>query len=169
MSGEGAPRRGFLQRLAGVAGLSAAAAAPAAQAQAQGGRADFRPLPHYARAQNYRSLKQSSYDRTGGNSDRWPIAPGETQEVFQSDGPGVITHIWFTIAAPGPRPSQGDRAAHVLGRQLQAQRGNAGRRFLRPEPGAVQHLPVGISELLADPRAELLLLHAVPRNRRASP
>jgi hypothetical protein len=59
MSGEGAPRRGFLQRLAGVAGLSAAAAVPAAQAQGQGSRGDFRPLPNYARAQNYRSLKQS--------------------------------------------------------------------------------------------------------------
>src|SRR5205085_11507217 len=50
-------------------------------------------------AQNYRSLKQSSFDQTGGNSDRWPIAPGATQEVFNSAGPGVITHIWFTIAA----------------------------------------------------------------------
>jgi hypothetical protein len=48
---------------------------------------------------NYRSLKQSSFDRTGGNADRWPIAPGGTQEVFNSQGPGVITHIWFTIAA----------------------------------------------------------------------
>ena len=56
-------------------------------------------LPAYARALDYRSLKQSSYDRTGGNSDRWPIAPGGTQEVFRADGPGAITHIWFTIAA----------------------------------------------------------------------
>ena len=56
-------------------------------------------LPRYARALNYKSLKQSSFDRTGGNSDRWPIAPGATQEVFRSSGPGVITHIWFTIAA----------------------------------------------------------------------
>lgn len=47
----------------------------------------------------HQSLKQSSYDRTGGNSDRWPVAPGATQEVFRSDGPGVITHIWFTISA----------------------------------------------------------------------
>ncbi|HEY3840464.1 MAG TPA: glycoside hydrolase family 172 protein, partial [Bryobacteraceae bacterium] len=59
-------------------------------------------LPWYARKQNYKSLKQSSFDRTGGNSDRWPIAPGATQEVFNSAGPGVITHIWFTIAAQSP-------------------------------------------------------------------
>ncbi|MBV8553453.1 MAG: DUF2961 domain-containing protein [Acidobacteriaceae bacterium] len=56
-------------------------------------------IPQYARAQNYRSLKQSSYDRTGGNRDFWHIAPGETLDVFKSDGTGVITHIWFTIAA----------------------------------------------------------------------
>jgi hypothetical protein len=90
------PRRGFLQRLFGVAGASAVAA------QAQPPRAaagDFRFLPAIARAQNYKSLKQSSYDRTGGNADRWPIAPGATQEVFNSEGPGIISHIWFTIAA----------------------------------------------------------------------
>lgn len=56
-------------------------------------------LPLYARAQSYQSLKQSSYDRTGGNRDAWPIAPGQTHEVFASDSPGVITHLWFTIAA----------------------------------------------------------------------
>jgi hypothetical protein len=56
-------------------------------------------LPEYACRQNYQSLKQSSWDQTGGNSDRWPIDPGETKEVFNASGPGVISHIWFTIAA----------------------------------------------------------------------
>jgi hypothetical protein len=99
------PRRGFLQRLIGVAGLSAAAAAPAS---AQSGTANSESrtgsgsLPWYAHKLNYKSLKQSSFDRTGGNSDRWPIAPGATQELFNSQGPGVITHIWFTIAAQSP-------------------------------------------------------------------
>ena len=59
-------------------------------------------MPWYARQLNYKSLKQSSYDRTGGNADRWPIAPGATQELFNSNGPGIITHIWFTIAAESP-------------------------------------------------------------------
>jgi hypothetical protein len=85
-------RRGFL---AGAAGF-AAAQVPAG-AQTPGAAVQ---LPEYALAQNYKSLKQSSYDRTGGNADRWPIAPGATKEVFSSDGPGVITHIWFTISAP---------------------------------------------------------------------
>jgi hypothetical protein len=97
MSESIAPRRGILRRLAGLAGVTVAAQ-PAARAQEQV-QGDHRYLPRYARAQNYRSLKQSSYDQTGGNSDRWPIKPGDTLEIFNSEGPGVITHIWFTIAA----------------------------------------------------------------------
>ena len=95
-------RRGFLRRLAAWTGVSAAAPAAGMAQQRGGGERDFRFLPRYARAQNYRSLKQSSYDRTGGNSDRWPIPPGQTQELFNASGPGVITHIWFTIAAQSP-------------------------------------------------------------------
>ncbi len=92
-------RRGFLRRLAGFAGFTAAASATSATAQTTTTASTPALLPEYARAQNYKSLKQSSFDRTGGNSDRWPIAPGATQELFRSDGPGIITHIWFTIAA----------------------------------------------------------------------
>jgi hypothetical protein len=95
-----APRRSFLRRLAGFAGLSAAAAAPSpAQNQTREGASGPTFLSRYARAQNYKSLKQSSFDRSGGNADSWPMAPGATQELFNSAGPGVITHIWFTIAA----------------------------------------------------------------------
>ena len=53
----------------------------------------------YARARDYRSLKQSSFDPTGGNRDFWAIPAGGVHEVFRAEGPGVITHIWFTIAA----------------------------------------------------------------------
>ena len=97
-----APRRGFLQRIAGAAGLAAAGAAPAAAAKPKTTGTAAGLLPAYARAQTYRSLKQSSYDTTGGNSDRWPIKGGDTKEVFLAEGPGVITHIWFTIASPSP-------------------------------------------------------------------
>ena len=81
--------------------LTASALAPAAQAQSGRTPANLDFLPFYTRALNYKSLKQSSYDKTGGNSDRWPIAPGAVQEVFNAQGPGVISHIWFTIAAAG--------------------------------------------------------------------
>ncbi|MGC4055068.1 MAG: DUF2961 domain-containing protein [Paludibaculum sp.] len=94
-------RRGFFQGALAALGIGAApvAAREAPASRPAGpGRAGF--LPEYCRAQNYRSLKQSSYDRTGGNWDRWPIAGGAIHEIVQSeDGPGVITHIWFTIAA----------------------------------------------------------------------
>ncbi len=93
-----AGRRGFLRRMMAVAGVSAAVPA-AGTAQSRGG--EFQ-LPKYARAQNYRSLKQSSHDRTGGNADRHQIPAGGTQELFNSTGPGVISHIWFTIAAQSP-------------------------------------------------------------------
>ena len=88
-------RRGFLRGVAAIGGASAAGAASASAAPVAGGST----LPAYARAQDHKSLKQSSYDRTGGNSDRWPVKPGETLEVFNSQGPGIISHIWFTIAA----------------------------------------------------------------------
>ena len=78
-------------------GLAAAAVPQAAQAQSTSGGSGL--LPSYARAQSHRSLKQSSFDRTGGNRDYWNIKPGETLEVFNDKGAGVITHIWFTIAA----------------------------------------------------------------------
>jgi hypothetical protein len=80
----------------GAAGVSAAAPAAAAQSPSAG---ELRYLPQYARAQSYKSLKQSSYDRTGGNADRFQIKAGGTQELFSDSGAGVITHIWFTIAA----------------------------------------------------------------------
>ena len=96
------PRRGFLRRLAGITGFTAAAASAQQRPPAAAGTSDNSILPRYARAHTYKSLKQSSFDRTGGNSDRWPIAPGGTQELFRSDGPGVVTHVWFTIAAQSP-------------------------------------------------------------------
>jgi len=86
-------RRNFLGRMLSFGAIGATAQAQTAQA------GEFR-LPEYACGHDYRSLKQSSYDVTGGNSDRWPIPAGETKELFNSPGPGVITHIWFTISAP---------------------------------------------------------------------
>jgi hypothetical protein len=73
---------------------------PALAANAQQGAAGGSVvLPDYARAQSHTSLKQSTYDRIGGNRDSRPVEPGGTLEVFNSAGPGVISHTWFTIAA----------------------------------------------------------------------
>jgi hypothetical protein len=91
------PRRAFFRGALAVGGV--AGAAQFAHAQDRGSNDEFKFLPNYARAQNYKSLKQSSFDRTGGNHDSWPIPAGGVQEVFNAAGPGVITHVWFTIAA----------------------------------------------------------------------
>jgi len=96
MDDPSAGRRNFLRRIPGIAAIAATPAM--AQTVSNSGPAD-RVLPPYARAQNYRSLKQSTYDRSGGNDDARPIAPGGTLEVFNAHGSGVITHVWFTIAA----------------------------------------------------------------------
>jgi hypothetical protein len=47
----------------------------------------------------YVQKRASSYDRTGGNDDFRKIAPGETLTLLDDSGPGVITHIWITIAS----------------------------------------------------------------------
>ena len=49
---------------------------------------------------NYIQKRASSYDRTGGNADAIPIAPGQTVTLLDADGPAEITHVWFTIASP---------------------------------------------------------------------
>lgn len=91
-------RRGFFRRLMTGAGFAAAGGAGAAQAQPAASQ-EHAFIPAYARAQRYRSLKQSSFDTTGGNRDAWNIPAGGMKEVFKADQPGVISHIWFTIAA----------------------------------------------------------------------
>jgi hypothetical protein len=48
----------------------------------------------------YAQKRVSSYDRTGGNADARPIAPGATLTIFDEEGPSIITHLWFTIASP---------------------------------------------------------------------
>ncbi len=38
----------------------------------------------------------SSYDRSGGNDDRYYIQPGEKMVIANIDGAGIINHIWMT-------------------------------------------------------------------------
>ncbi|MDZ7372682.1 MAG: DUF2961 domain-containing protein [candidate division KSB1 bacterium] len=70
-------------------------------------RADLEEDPSLAwsRLKDFRAARASSFDRTGGNDDgNWghPIQPGETRELAVLTGPGVIEHIWFTIASDEP-------------------------------------------------------------------
>jgi hypothetical protein len=50
----------------------------------------------------FRALRESSADPTGGNADMRAMMPGQTLTVADIKGNGRITHIWFTIAADSP-------------------------------------------------------------------
>ena len=91
--------RGFLQRLAGLAGLTAAAA-PLRRATARTAPGDHRYLPATP-APELQVAEAVEPRPTGGNADRWPIRPAPPRRSSTPPGPGVITHIWFTIAAQG--------------------------------------------------------------------
>src|SRR5215469_12737423 len=49
---------------------------------------------------DYIQKRASSYDRSGGNADYREIKPGDTLTLLDDSGPGIITHIWITIASP---------------------------------------------------------------------
>jgi hypothetical protein len=53
-------------------------------------------------AKDYIQHRVSSYDHTGGNADSRAIAPGETLTLLDESGPGLITHVWFTISSKDP-------------------------------------------------------------------
>lgn len=64
-------------------------------AAAQDPNAWLADLPH---AKDYVQKRASSYDLSGANADYRLIAPGETLTLLDDSGPGLIGHIWFTIA-----------------------------------------------------------------------
>ena len=58
---------------------------------------------------NVRSKRISSFDRSGGNNDRFENIPtGERRTLFEVEGAGMINHIWITIAPPPPDLSRND-------------------------------------------------------------
>lgn len=54
-------------------------------------------LEHLATLRHGRTRRESSWDRTGRNSDRVPIEPGQTHVLADVRGAGIIRHIWITI------------------------------------------------------------------------
>jgi len=59
-------------------------------------------LGHVAEAKDYVQHRASSYDRSGANADSRTIAPGDTLTLMDESGPGLISHIWVTIATSDP-------------------------------------------------------------------
>jgi len=58
------------------------------------------PLWNLAAPHDYVQKRASSYARDGGNADYRALAPAETLTLLDESGPGVITHVWITIASP---------------------------------------------------------------------
>ena len=59
---------------------------------------DWNGQPDLTHQQTYTPHRASSSDPTGRNDDSRRIEPGATLTVLDADGPGTISHIWFTIA-----------------------------------------------------------------------
>ncbi|MBI2301844.1 MAG: DUF2961 domain-containing protein [Armatimonadetes bacterium] len=55
-------------------------------------------LDHLATRRSGRTRRESSWDRTGRNSDRVPVEPGATHVLADLRGAGVIRHLWITIS-----------------------------------------------------------------------
>lgn len=59
-------------------------------------------MPDMTQQQTYTLHRSSSGQSTGGNADYRTLTPGQTMTILDADGPGTISHIWFTIAANEP-------------------------------------------------------------------
>ena len=55
--------------------------------------------PNPTLQQTYTLHRASSADPTGANADSRKVEPGVALTVLDVDGPGRITHLWFTIAS----------------------------------------------------------------------
>lgn len=75
-------------------------------------------LDDLAKAHEGRSMRSTStaVDENGdyahSNSDNSRVAPGATKVVLDAEGPGVITHIWFTFLGPERHPWAKDGSAN---------------------------------------------------------
>lgn len=59
-------------------------------------------LDHLTIAHDAKCGRCSSWDRSGGNDDRFYIKPGETKKIANIKGTGKITHMWMTIESKSP-------------------------------------------------------------------
>jgi len=77
--------------------MIAALALPAAAQE--GGSRGSDSLESLTKPHDYVLHRSSSYDRTGGNDDFRELAPGAELTLLDAEGPGEVTHVWFTIAS----------------------------------------------------------------------
>ena len=58
------------------------------------------PLDSLFLLQHTKTLRVSSWDRSGGNNDFVSVAPGQTRTLAEISGTGVIRRIFFGVSAP---------------------------------------------------------------------
>lgn len=93
------PRRSMLRYVTSTGtvlglGLRVSAAEPVSPSSSDIAPAKFADLPRF---RSYRTHRSSSADPSGGNADYRSIEPGATANLLGVQGPGMVTHIWFTI------------------------------------------------------------------------
>lgn len=76
--------------------LAAGPASQIATAQAPGW------APDLTQQQTYTWHQASSSESTAANYDFRTVNPGETVTILDADGPGAISHIWFTLGGSEP-------------------------------------------------------------------
>lgn len=55
------------------------------------------PFSGMMRLTDTTTARVSSFDRSGANTDYRPLAPGETLELAQLEGAGIVRHVYFSI------------------------------------------------------------------------
>ncbi len=60
-------------------------------------------LASLPRLRDYRSLRASSFDRTGGNRDFVTLGPGSKATLLEASSPGCVKHVWMTVGGGGPQ------------------------------------------------------------------
>ena len=95
-------RRRFLKRALGLGGVAAIAASSAPAQSAPAGLDCPGGLSGLHRARPGRRRRESSWNRTGANADRFVVEPGATHTMADIAGAGVIRHIWVTINSAEP-------------------------------------------------------------------
>jgi hypothetical protein len=59
-------------------------------------------MPDITQQQTYTLLRATSRESTGANADFRRMTPGTTLTILDADGPGMISHMWFTISSGEP-------------------------------------------------------------------
>ena len=61
---------------------------------------ELSPKIDLTRQQDYILRRVSSSDPSGANADFRQVAPGAVLTLLDAHGPGMLTHIWITVASP---------------------------------------------------------------------